>query len=159
MLHKIPKIELDISEDGDYSKVDFNNSIKIYESLKCLPRYIVTNNRFWVWFILYIAYDASKQAVPLKQENTLMNMWLLDPVKRSGHRSGLFFNVMARCFFRVEMTVDENLKDKYELTKFVIEKPTRFREFTWRSSVSNNKKILLPILKAEKDFIEKYGIE
>lgn len=157
--HKIPKIKLDISENNNYSEVDYNNSIKIYEALQGLPRHVVTNNRFWVWFILYVAYDASKQAVPLTGENTLMNMWLLDPVKRGGHRSGLFFNVMARCFFRVEMTIDESLEDKYELTKFVIEKPTRFREFTWRSSVSNNKKILLPILKAEKDFIRDYGVE
>ena len=86
-------------------------------------------------------------------------MWLLDPVKRGGHRSGIFFNVMARCFFRVEMTVDESLEDKYELTKFVIEKPTRFREFTWRSSLSNNKKIILPVLKAEKDFYDNYNVE
>ena len=156
---KIPKIKLDISENNNYSEVDYNNSIKIYEALQGLPRHVVTNNRFWVWFILYVAYDASKQAVPLTGENTLMNMWLLDPVKRGGHRSGLFFNVMARCFFRVEMTIDESLEDKYELTKFVIEKPTRFREFTWRSSVSNNKKILLPVLKAEKDFIRDYGVE
>ena len=156
---KIPKINLKLSTNGKYSEVDYENSIMIYEALKYLPRYVLTNNRFWVWFILYIAYDASKQAVPLDGENTLLNMWLLDPVKRGGHRSGIFFNVMARCFFRVEMTVDENLENKYELTKFVIDSPTRFREFTWRSSISNNKKIMLPILKAEKDFHDKYGIE
>ena len=33
---------------------------------------------------------------------------------------------MARCYLRVDMSVDNTLSDKYELTKFVIDNPIRF---------------------------------
>ena len=150
--YKIPQIELNISENNNYDDVDYENSIKIYEALKDLPRYIICDERFWCWFNFKIAYKAALQAIPLKSETTFLNMWLFE----NGNRRGLTFNVMARCYLRVDMSVDNTLSDKYELTKFVIENPIRFRNLTWRA-FSNNKKIVLGTLKAEKALVEKYG--
>lgn len=151
--YKIPDIELKISQNGNYKEVDYENSIKLYEALKDLPRYILTDERFWCWFNFTIGYKAALQAIPIKEkESTFLNMWLFT----QGQRRGLFFNVMARCFFRVELSVDERLEDKYELTKFVIDNPLRFRELTWRTS-SSEKHIVLGTLKAEKAINEMYG--
>ena len=62
---------------------------------------------------------------------------------------------MSRCFFRVALTVDERLDDKYELTKFVIDNPERFRNLSWRAS-SSEKHIVLGALKAEKAIYDNY---
>jgi hypothetical protein len=151
--YKVSEIQLLTSENGNYEEVDFENSIRIYEGLKDLPRYILTDERFWCWFNFTIGYKASLQAIPIRdKDSTFLNMWLFT----QGKRRGLFFNVMARCFLRVALTVDERLEDKYELTKFVIENPLRFRELTWRSN-SNEKHLVLGILKAEKKIFEEYG--
>jgi len=149
--YKIPDFELLISEDGDYSKVDQINSITLYEALKELPRYVLTDERFWSWINFTKGYQASLQAIPIKGESTFRDHWLFT----QGNRRGLFFGVMSRCYFRVDLTVDERLEDKYELTRFVIENPERFRNLTWRAS-SSNKHIVLGVLKAEKDICEKY---
>lgn len=150
--YKINDFELDTSYDGNYVKVDYNNSIKLYENLKVLPRYILTDERFWAWFNFTIGYKASLQAMPIKSSSTFKDHWLFS----GGQRRGLFFGVMSRCFFRVELTVDERREDKYELTKFVIENPERFRNLTWRAN-SSQKHLVLGILKAEKEIYEKYG--
>ena len=151
--YTIPKIELATSDNGKYEEVDLKNSILIYEALKDLPRYIITDERFWCWFNFTIGYKAALQAIPIKEkESTFLNMWLFT----QGNRRGLFFNVLGRCFFRVALSVDESLEDKYELTKFVIENPNRFRNLTWRTN-SNEKHITLGILKAEKDIYVKYN--
>lgn len=149
--YNIPDFELLVSDDGDYSKVDEINSITLYEALNELPRYVLTDERFWCWINFKKGYQASLQAIPIKGESTFKNHWLFT----LGNRRGLFFGVMSRCYFRVDLTVDERLEDKYELTKFVIENPERFRNLTWRAS-SSNKNIVLGVLKAEKAICEKY---
>ena len=58
--YKIPEFTLKVSEDGDYSKVDFENSITLYESLKDLPRYILTDERFWAWINFTVGYQANQ---------------------------------------------------------------------------------------------------
>lgn len=150
--YKIPDFELKISSNNDYDEVDFENSIILYNSLKDLPLYILTDERFWAWINLTKGYKAAIQAMPVKSDSTFANHWLFD----SGNRRGLFFGVLSRCFFRVCLTIDENLDDKFELTKFVVENPERFRNLTWRAS-SSQKHIVHGIIKAEKDIVEKYG--
>lgn len=147
--YKINDIKL--LTDENYENVDFQNSIMIYETLKELPRYIITDERFWCWFNFTIGYKAALQAMKIKSKTTFEDHWLF----KQGKRRGLFFNVLARCYFRVDLSVDESLEDKYSLTKFVIENPERFRTLTWRAN-SNEKTIVLGTLKAEKDIVEKY---
>lgn len=148
--YKINDIEL--LTDENYNNVDFNNSIMIYEALKDLPRYILTDERFWCWFNFTIGYKAALQAMKINSKTTFEDHWLF----KQGKRRGIFFNVLARCYFRVALSVDETLKDdKYSLTRFVIENPERFRTLSWRAN-SSQKNIVLGALKAEKDIVEKY---
>ena len=151
--YKIPDFTLKISDDGDYSKVDYDNSITLYESLKDLPRYIVTDERFWAWINFEKGYQAALQAMPINNKTTVFELhWLF----KGGNKRGLAFGVLSRCFLRVMLTIDERLSDKYELTKFVVENPERFRNLTWRS-FSNQEHLVLGILKAEKKVYEEYG--
>ncbi len=146
------KIEdINLLTDDNYDHVDYQNSIMIYEALKDLPRYILTDERFWCWFNFTIGYKAALQAMKINSKTTFEDHWLF----KQGKRRGIFFNVLARCFFRVELSVDEEQEDKYYLTKFVIENPERFRTLSWRAN-SSEKNIVLGALKAEKDLVEKY---
>ena len=149
---KIPDFELKCSDSGNYSEVDFDNSIILYNSLKDLPLYILTDERFWAWINLTKGYKAAIQAMPVKSDSTFSDHWLFS----KGNRRGIFFGVLSRCFFRVSLTINEKLDDKYELTKFVIENPERFRNLSWRSS-SSEKHVIQGVLRAEKDIVEKYG--
>ena len=148
--YKINDIKL--LTDENYENVDFANSIMIYEALKDLPRYILTDERFWCWFNFTIGYQAALQAMKINSKTTFEDHWLF----KQGQRRGIFFNVLARCYFRVALSIDEtNLEDKYYLTRFVIENPERFRTLSWRAN-SSQKNIVLGALKAEKDIVEKY---
>lgn len=149
--YTIKNITLDVDPDGVYKNVDLSNSIKIYEALKDLPAYIRTDERFWAWFNFEVGYKAAQQAIKLEKVSTFSDHWLFT----QGERRGLMFGALSRCYYRVAMSVDESLDDPYELTKFVIEKPQRFRNLTWRSN-SNEKHIVLGALKAEKAAYEKY---
>lgn len=143
--------DFELKTDENYSNVDYENSIILYENLKELPRYILTDERFWLWILLTKGYKAALQAMKINSKKTFEQHWLF----KQGKRRGIFFNVLARCYFRVELSVDENLEDKYSLTRFVIENPERFRTLSWRAN-SSQKNIVLGTLKAEKDIVEKY---
>lgn len=149
--YKIPDFNLEISPDGDYQKVDYKNSIILYEALNHLPRYILTDERFWAWINFTKGYQFAIQSMPIKSNSTFLDHWLFT----QGTRRGLFFGVLSRCYLRVALTIDETLDDKYELTKFIISKPERFRNLTWRSS-SNLKHLVLGVVKAEKAIYNKY---
>jgi len=150
--YKVPDFSLKLSE-RNYNEVDLENSISLYESLKHLPKYILSDERFWAWINFDKCYQQALQAMPVKENtSTVKDHYFFS----QGNRRGIFFGVMSRCFFRVELTIDENLDDKYELTKFVIDNPERLRNLMWRA-FSNQKHLVLGIIKAEKEMFEKYG--
>jgi hypothetical protein len=150
--YEIESFVLDFEQSGDYAKVDFANSIKLFENLKHLPRYILTDERFWAWINFTVGYKAARQAIPLKDKPTAFtDHWLFN----SGNRRGIFFGVLSRCFFRVELSHDEKNSDPYHLSRFVIENVERFRNLTWRAN-SSQKKIVMGALKAEKMIEQEY---
>ncbi|HCY06765.1 MAG TPA: hypothetical protein DHS57_05765 [Erysipelotrichaceae bacterium] len=146
----IDDFNLSLDQNGEYSNVDFQNSILLYETLKDLPAFILSEERFWLWILLEKGYAAALQAMPIKPDSKVFSHhWLFS----GGNRRGLMYGVLSRCFFRVKLSIDNTLEDKYELTRYVIEKPERFRNLTWRS-YSNNKKIILGVLKGQKKAVE-----
>lgn len=149
--YKIEDFELTYSENGNYKEVDYENSLLLYKNLKDIPRRILTDEKFWLWLYLDKFYEVAVQAMEIKSTTTLLDHWTF----KQGGRRGLFFGALSRSYFRVELSIDETLEDKFELTKYIIEKPERFRTLSWRS-FSNQKKIVLGALKAQKEFEEKY---
>lgn len=150
--YEIEDFELTIPSEPKDRDTDFNNSVLLYEHLKDLPQYVLSDERFWMWINFEKGYKAALAYMPVKQESTFKNHWLHF---QSNHRS-LMFGVLSRMFYRVANSVDGTLGDKYEYTKFVVENPLRYREYSWRT-YSNEKKLILAALKAEKRALETYG--
>ena len=148
---KIEDFELEMPNNTNFKEIDLKNSILLYEHLKHLPKYVLTDERFWLWLYLDKFYALTVKMMPIKTDSTIKDHWLFT----QGNRRGVFFGVLSRSFFRVYLSVDESLNNKYELTKFVINNPERFRNLSWRS-FSSQKKLVLGILKAEKRVEEEY---
>lgn len=138
------------SKDKD---IDFENSVKIYESLKQVPNFILCDDRFWLWLHLDKFYSIVRKMMKINGISTVKDHWM----HAGGTRRGLFFGVLSRCYFRVALTIDNSLQDKYELTKWIVNNPLRFREFTWRN-FSSEKHLIRGIIKGEKKAIEEIGI-
>ena len=150
--YEIDEFSLRLPKDDKDRETDLYNSILLYEKLHHLPLYVLTDERFWCWVNFEIGYQVALKYMPVKKGSSVFkDHWLLT----QGKRRGLFFGVLSRCYFRVALSVDDSLSDPYELTKFVVDNPLRFRELTWRS-FSSEKKIVLGTLKAEKRILGEY---
>ena len=147
--YEIDDFVLESNPNSLNKEIDFKNSITLYEALKELPRYILTDERFWLWLYLEKFYTIVREMMPLKKASTFTDHWMFKP----GTRRGLMFGVLSRCYFRVELSMDKNAKDKYILTKWVIDNPERFRNLTWRS-LSSEEHLVRGILKGEKKAVE-----
>lgn len=142
---EIDDFSLTDNVDSMDKEIDFNNSITIYNSLNQLPRYVLTDERFWLWLHFEKYYYIVKRMMSINGLSTIRDHWTHTP----GVRRGIFFGVLSRCYFRVALTIDESNKDdKYILTKWVIENPERFRNLTWRS-YSSEPHIVRGALKGE----------
>ena len=139
------------NEDSKNKETDFFNSIKIYEYLKLLPKYILCDERFWLWLHFEKFFKEVKSFVKIQGVSTIENAWL----HKQGVRRGLMFGVLSRMFFRVYLTVDDSndKTNRFNLTKRVIDNPYRYRELSWRT-YSSNKKIVRGILIGEKKAID-----
>lgn len=134
------------SKDKD---IDLKNSITIYENLSKLPRYILTDQCFWLWLHFEKFYSIVKNMMRINNKSTIHDHWM----HGQGVRRGLMFGVLSRCYFRVALSIDITNQDPYYLTKWVIENPLRFRELTWRT-YSSEEHIVRGILKGEKKAVE-----
>lgn len=134
--------------------IDLKNSITIYESCKNLPRYILTDQCFWLWLHFEKFYGIVKNMMKINGISTINNMWM----HGQGVRRGLMFGVLSRCYFRVALSYDPSAPDPYHLTKWVIENPLRFRELTWRT-YSSEEHIVRGALRGEKRAVEDKGKE
>lgn len=146
---QIDDFDLEDNPETADKTIDYNNSIKIYEHLRSLPRYILSDQRFWLWLHFEKFYTIVRKMMKINGKSTIENMWM----HTQGTRRGLMFGVLSRCFYRVSLSIDESSIDKYELTKWVINNPLRFRELTWRS-FSSEEHLVRGALKGEKKAID-----
>lgn len=147
--YEIDDFEIIDNPESKDKEIDLTNSITIFNSLKVLPRYVLTDERFWLWLHLEKFYKEVKSMMTVKGTSTVLDHWM----HKQGTRRGLMFGVLSRCYYRVAFTVDESLSNKYELTKWVIENPERFRNLTWRS-FSSEEHLVRGIIKGEKKAID-----
>ena len=135
--------------DSSDKTIDFKNSVTLYENLNILPKYILCDQRFWLWLHLDTQYSVVRGMMKIKGESTFTDHWL----HSGGTKRGLMFGVLSRCYFRVALTVDPSLEDKYLLTKWVIDNPERYRNLTWRS-FSSEEHLVRGVIKGEKKAID-----
>lgn len=148
----IEDFEIEYTDGTNNRENDIPNAIKLYEHLNKLPRYILTEERFWAWLNFTKGYNYAIRRVPVQSKSTIGDHYLFN----KGIRRGCFFGVLSRLYFYTELTVDERLgENKYELTKFAIEKEERIRNLTWRAN-SSDKQIVMSAIRAEKYVYDKY---
>lgn len=152
--------DFDLKLDDDYSKVALENAITLYETFKSLPRYVLCNPRFWAWVTFEKGYKAALQATKLKSAGTFSNMWVPGNSKLDNEilisKKNLILGVMSRYFFAVEMSVDEESSNKYELTEYLISKPETFRTISYRS-IGMVKNVSLSLIKVFRDFSKEHN--
>lgn len=151
--YEVEDFELKNSED--YSDVALDNAITMFETFKDLPRYILCNIRFWAWVSFEKAYKQSLNSTKLNNAETLKNLWLPSSNKQGDEvyasRRSLMLGVISRYFFMVEVSKDETLDDKYDLTKFLIKSNEAYRNITYRN-IGMLSNITLGYIKALRDF-------
>ena len=149
--YKIEDFNLCSNPNSTDKEKDYNNSIVLYNSLKKLPRYLLIDERFWLWLHLDKFYEVVKEMMTIKSSSTVKDHWM----HRQGKRRSLFFGVLSRMYFRVELT-EEN--GDYTLTKWIVDNPNRFRNLTWRT-YSSEKHVILGILKGEKKAFDELNVD
>lgn len=143
--YQIEDFELKIPSSFNDRTTDLVNSITLYEHLNILPGYILSEPRFWLWIMFEKGYQAALAGMEKIDVTSFKHQWLFV----DGLRRGLFFGILSRLYYRVELTyAPENKEDPYYLTKYVMENPVRFREISWRT-ISNQKFVVKAMLKAE----------
>lgn len=153
--YQIEDFHLKLPSSPKDRETDIKNSIVLYEHLKVLPKFILCDEKFWNWINFEKGYRVALAYMPVKEGSSVFkDHWLFS----AGIRRGLMFGVLSRCYYRIAMTYDKKSKDPYELGKFAIENPERFRYLSWKSA-SSEKKIVLGTLKAEKEIVEKYKVK
>lgn len=146
---KIFDFELKMSSEGKYKDVELDNAITLYTHLKDLPRYVLIDERLWVWLEMGKFYRVAVQAMPVKRDSAFEGRWIFT----RGKKRGLWFNELSRSYFWVEFTIDESREDKYELTRFVFDNIERIRHLTFDSKYRS---VVISTVKAEKDIYDKY---
>lgn len=149
--YEIEDFELKCNPESKNKDIDFENSITMYNSLNSLPKYILSDDKFWLWLHFEKFYSVTRSMMKINGVSTIKDHWL------GGNRRGLFFGVLSRCYFRVRLSL-QNGENKYELTRWVIDNPERFRNLTWRS-FSSQEHLVRGILRGEKRAVEEVGKE
>lgn len=80
----------DNPESSDKEK-DIENHIRLFESLNALPRYILCDERFWLWLELGKFYYVTKRMMKINSVSTIKDHWMFG----QGVRRGLFFGVLS----------------------------------------------------------------
>lgn len=139
-------------DEKDYETI-YEDAIILYEHLKDLPGYILSDERFWLWLMLDKFYEISLIMMPIEKESTFKDHWLYT----QGKRRGVFFGVLSRLYFRVALSIDKENDDPYFYTKFAFKNQSRIRELTWRT-YSSEHHIILGALKGIHAFLNNYNV-
>ena len=147
----IDDFELKIADD--YNDVALENAIMLYEKLKKLPKYILCNNRFWAWINMEKAYRQAQIATKQFNSQILKNLWFMGNSRRD-----IMLGVMSRYFNMINVSIDESLENKYELSKYLLTTAETYRGFCYRN-LGMIKNVTLGILQAEKDYVDITGVQ
>ena len=147
----IDDFELKIA--NDYNDVALENAIMLYEKLNKLPKYILCNNRFWAWINMEKAYRQAQIATKQFNSQILKNLWFIGNSRRD-----IMLGVMSRYFNMINVSIDESLENKYELSKYLLTTAETYRGFCYRN-LGMIKNVTLGILQAEKDYVDITGVQ
>lgn len=142
--YQIEDFELKVPKNYNDHETELSNAITLYEHLNCLPAYVLAEPKFWMWIMFEKGYETSLKSMEKIDATSFKHQWLFT----DGLRRGLFFGILSRLYYRVDLTYCSGEEDPYYLTKYVMENPNRFREISWRA-ISNQKFVVKAMLRAE----------
>lgn len=115
---------------------DIENAIALYELFqeKGLGPATIYNEKFLSGFIFCFGYKYFMRVMGAdKESHVFATLFFEDGARRSMAR-----NVVGRLYRYVEMTIDDSLADKYELTKYAFQNPAVFR-ITYNTNVDGER--------------------
>ncbi len=137
------------------SKYDAQNAITIYSKLSMLSNVQATDIGFWAWLNICHLFEYIKIRWSINNNTTsdqLISYFLFN----SNSRRDLTRNASSRLWWIARLTIDENnVKDKFHLTKFVGSK-ARFVGDILERNLSNNPFLVKTISNFIKEKSEHY---
>jgi len=106
------------------NEAECNNAIHLYELFKKnkLGNAVIYNEKFLAGFLYTFGYDYFIWKTAVKDETKVSATFFFD--SRKGKRQAIARQLVSRLYKIVDMTIEEDEKDKYVLTKFVFENPS-----------------------------------
>lgn len=106
------------------NEAEFHNAINLYELFKKnkIGNALIYNEKFASGFLYTYGYDYFMWASDLAAETRVSATFFFD--YRRGLRQAIARNLVTRLYRIVELTVEEEKEDKYELTEFVFDNPS-----------------------------------
>ena len=144
--------DFELLNSQNYQDIAFQNGVILYEKLNKLPRYVLCNNRFWAWVTFEKAYKQAINSIKLGSPSIVKNWWLAGNSRRE-----LMLGVISRSYFRTEVSIDESLSNKYDLTEFLVTSSEVYYNITWRN-IFMLKNVSLAVLQVFKDISKKYSL-
>ena len=111
--------------DKQSSVRDIDNAIALYELFEenNIGPATIYNEKFLTGFIFTYGYEYFMNVMGADQVSHVFATLFFD----DGTHRAVARNVVGQLYRYVEMTVDDNLADRYEITKYVFQNPALFR--------------------------------
>lgn len=140
-------------DDNEPRKYDFENGVLLYETFEKanLGKAIISNNKFMPAFALQYGYRYYLSYFLNESENVKSlagTLFFEGDARRSMAR-----NIVGRLYLLVSLSVDENLDDKYEYTRYVMNH-SGLRRMVFYTFVDNNAArlgLIKAVIKYEKE--------
>ena len=153
---RIPDFSLTENPESVDKDVDFNNGKALYEALCGLPRYILSDPRFWLWLQLEKFYKESREFIPITNGNMIKRSWLYQ--EGGTRRCLMMWGPLSRIFYRVALTANRSAVDCYDLTMWAFQNNERYRNLSVRA-FSSQPRLVRGVLAGERRAVIENGCE
>ena len=144
---RIPDFSLMENPESADKDVDFNNGKALYEALRGLPRYILSDPRFWLWLQLEKFYKESREFIPITNGNMIKRSWLYQ--QGGTRRCLMMWGALSRIYYRVALTANPSIADRYDLTRWAFQNNERYRNLSVRT-FSSHPRLVRGVLAGER---------
>ena len=134
--------------DKQSASKDFDNAVALYELFESnhIGPAVVYNEKFLTGFIFTFGYEYFMKVMGADRTTHVFATLFFD----DGTHRAVARNVVGQLYRYVEMTVDDDLPDRYELTRYVFRNPALFR-IKYNTSV-DGERTTKAILKAFREW-------
>jgi len=153
---KFSKIFLDFKLDMSEKKpsdTDVRNIILVYSNLKELKDNQALDERLWAGLCHNQFWEYLRYRWPVEKDDS--NPRFIEQHYFFGDDHPIFFNGLSRLWWIGRLTYDENLKDPFELTKYLCQDWNGRGYPLFSVNFSNNKELIRTFLKTLMEFEKK----